>query len=156
MRKLVLNIILLFITIHSIYSQDKVVDKDLFRKVSLTMISDTTSLMVYTSLFQLYKLDTKMNSLVREFSCFSDVYIQLYNRGVPFVRLIKKNSIENSFEELLKKSNKTNKKWIHRKYNQIVCNLSNYNTDDDIGSTGEQMDYFFKFLEHYLILPESK
>lgn len=154
MRHLVIYIfiITLSLTISCIGQQSSVKGK-LFENVSFKLQNDDNSFAVFNALLYSFILDKRFKD--KTSSYYFDMYTNLYNTGIPLVRLIKKDSLEKIFVELERKGDLYNKSKIRKKYREIISNIDNYNYDT-IGGANEQEEYFLKFLEQYYILPETR
>lgn len=149
-------VIYIFVIINSsfCFGQQSLTDEELFKKVSFSLKNDEKSFESFNLFYQAYSLDLKIKD--KSYECYFDLYAHLYNKGIPIVRLIKKEAFEKTFEQLIEKSDFHKKSSIYRKYKEIITDVNNYNTDYDIGEIGGQKEYFLNFLNQYFILPKTK
>ena len=136
------------------FGQSQRIDQGLFAKVIHTLKQDNESVELFKKLYDDYILDLKVEDGEKE--AFFEHYVRLYNEGRPLLRLIKKEALIESFSKLMKIDAKDKKDKHNKAYIRLIKNRTNYNSDTDIGGTGEQYLYFCTFLEQYRILPETK
>ncbi len=154
MKHIVIYILFFVVNSFFCFGQQSFTDEELFKKVSFSLKNNDKSFESFNLLYQTYSLDLKIRD--KSYECYFDLYAHLYNKGIPIVRLIKKDTLEKAFEQLIEKGDFHRKSSVYRKYKEIITNINNYNTDYDIGERGEQKKYFQKFLNDYFILPETK
>ncbi|MCO6494104.1 MAG: hypothetical protein J5I91_00285 [Bacteroidetes bacterium] len=131
------------------YSQDS-----LFNQVVAKLESDKGSCVNFEKLFNTYYADFKVKDSLH--TSYYDLYLSMYNQGFPLVRLIRKESMDSVFSQLVSNRKRVSRKLLATQYCNIVINKDNFNTDNDIGGEGSQNDYFRRYLNGYLILPESR
>lgn len=134
------------------FGQQTTIDKNLFSEVSTKLKKDKKSLEVFTELYQEYLLDLREENQNER---FIDLYIQLYNKGIPVVRLLKKESFIKRFDRLKERGKPYKKIRLCKEFLKLTRNKKNYNTDIDIGAEGTQKQYFLQFLNEYKIMPAT-
>lgn len=120
----------------------------LFSQVVLKLKCDTASFETYKLLLTQYIKQNKHND---PSAVYYDSVYSLYNKGVPFVRLINADKLYKTF---------TNNTFARKSaswdaYITIISNYNNFNTDEDIGGERAQEFNFQQYLEKGLILPDD-
>lgn len=126
----------------------------LFTKVQQKLIEDSETFNCFKELYVAYYEDKKANLEIRN-ETYDSLYIIYYNKGLPLVRLIKRESLDSFFSLLYLKKSIFKKRSFKREYNNLIASYSNFNADNDIGAKGSQKEYFLMYLDHYYIIPKS-
>lgn len=105
---------------------EKVIDK---------LISDEKSFLVYLNICVESKKDNEKAY---------DLYLKLYNQGIPVARLFEYETIIKSYS-----TSKCDLKIIKKDYKSFVSNKKNYINDK------RKDDFFQMFIDNYFIIPDS-
>ncbi|MBX7204462.1 MAG: hypothetical protein K1X81_03460 [Bacteroidia bacterium] len=151
--------IFLFGSLHHIaicYPQERLVclNDTLLPRVAIKLERDTKSFNVFKDLFKVYHKSSTNGDTIHEE--YFDLYLSLYNKGTPLVRLIKKNTLDSVFAQVEQQYNTNSHRSLYESFCSVVQNPSFYNTDADIGAVGAQIECFRIFLTNYFILPPNK
>lgn len=133
------------------FEQVKNEDFNLFIKVSNQLKNDEKSFQVFQSLNKAYKFDIQRKSHTSD--SLQDLYLELYNQGIPLVRLIKEDVFKETFKTMNNQILNLNNNKLRTNYNTIISSYTNFNNDSNLAGNGEQQAYFLKYLSEYLILP---
>jgi hypothetical protein len=119
-------LIALFFSCASNKIEDKVISK---------LKLDNESIEVYINLCKTFN-DSRND-------CY-DLYLDLYNKGIPFVRLFEYETILKSFT-----NNNCKKSELDKDYISLISNKLNYINDE------RRYNYFQEYINNYLILPPA-
>lgn len=123
----------------------------IFQIVQFKLKSDSISFEICGTLFSKYLMD--IDSRDTFLNNFYDLYLSLYNKGNPFVRLIDENKLIIIFYSIA--SNKNHQKILWSDYYNIINNRGNYKSDKDIGGENSQLSNFYEYIKKNRILPDS-
>lgn len=123
----------------------------LFQQIVARLNQDTTAYFTCNKLFEKYEIDTKLND--HDLKNFYDFYYASYNDGNAFARLINIDSLRFFFKE--KQATTKDSIISISEFMYIVSNYNNYNTDENLGGTDEQLYYFLEYIEKGFILPQT-
>ncbi len=154
MKHIFYTILIIFTLSLSCFGQGKTVNDSLFIEVSSKLKSDKKSFKTFQAIYKAYMIDLEMKYI--SLDCLKTLYIMLYNKGVPIARLVNEESIIEAFELLNNKDICHKSIQFRNVYKKLIADYSNYNTDVFFGSTGDQEEYFLKFLNEYFIIPDTK
>jgi|SRR5690606_20155668 len=124
----------------------------LFVLVSEKLEKDERSFLVYNTLYNAYVLDQEHKD--KSLDCFLNLSVDLYNVGIPLVRLIKRESLVLSFERLNKTKKSLTLNDIQQEYKKTVRDISHYNEEENEIIFNER-DHFEIFIEHYYLIPKT-
>lgn len=97
--------------------------------------NDDKSIIIYKTLCE---------KLSEEKDASYDLYLSLYNKGTPLVRLFEYNTIVKSYV-----NNNCTDFELKESYEDLISKEENYINDE------RRMDYFQEFLKHYYIIPST-
>ena len=119
----------------------------LFNAVVIKLKSDSNALKTCNVLYFKYFADQNQKDTLT--NNYLDTYIDLYNTGDAFTRLMNKDKLYVFFKGLW------NSPITLEVYLYHIGKYTNYNSDNDIGGDNEQIYYFEEYLNKGYILPES-
>jgi hypothetical protein len=119
----------------------------LFNAVVLKLKNDSNALKTCNVLYFKYFADQNQKDTLT--NNYLDKYIDLYNTGDAFTRLMNKDKLDVFFKQLY------NSPITHEEYLNHTGKYTNYNSDKDIGGENEQIYYFEEYLNKGYILPEG-
>lgn len=126
----------------------------LFKQVQTKLLKDKQSFDFFCILYnEFVKFKIINDSLLEN---HYDLSIRLYNKGIPFARLINKDSLDLYFKKIYQKKGMLKHACFKRYYKCLVRNYKYYNNDDYLASTGAQEEYFRTYLKDYYILPSTE
>ena len=117
--------LIFFLLFCSCNIHEKVIDK---------LLSDEKSFLVYLNIC----IESKKDNEVAY-----DLYLKLYNQGVPLARLFEYETIIKSYET------NCDFKTIKKNYKSFVSKKKNYINDE------RKDDFFQRFIDNYFIIPDS-
>ena len=138
----------------SSFGQGKNINDSLFICVANKLKNDEKSFQVFQALYMAHTIDKEIKYL--KLDCFQTLFITLYNKGVPLVRLIKEVVFIKTFDKISKKSKHFKRNKLLRSYQKLISNYVNYNSDDNDPEQPGGKEYFMKFLNEYFILPATE
>lgn len=150
MKKIILIAILFLLNPTVGFSSDT-----LFKQVQTKLLNDKKSFKNFCLLYDEFcnfkkNKDTLLDN-------HYDLSYALYNKGIPFVRLINIDAVDSCFHEIYQKNKLFKQVYLKRVYKRLVQNYNNYNTNDDFyNSAGEEVTYFSAYLKDYFIMPSTK
>lgn len=119
----------------------------LFNALVIKLKSDSNALKTCNVLYFKYFLDHNSKDTLT--NNYLDTYIDLYNTGDAFTRLMNKDKLDVFFKGLW------NSPITQEEYLNYIGKYTNYNSDKDIGGKNEQIFYFEEYLNKGYILPEG-
>ncbi len=151
MKRSALIFLLFCVSLHACATKPTGRDQ-LFLLVSKKLEKDERSFSVYKTLYNAYVLDQEHKD--KSLDCFFNLSTDLYNVGIPLVRLIKRKSFILSFEKLNKTKSSLTLNDIRQEYKRTVRDISHYNEEENEIIFNEK-NHFEIFIEHYYLIPKT-